>query len=99
MSNAADFASTDRPTAKRIRALLEQQEYRCALTGLPLEPDDANLDHTVPIASGGKHEMGNVQVVHKVINRMKSTLPQEEFIQWCRLVVKHCGSNETRSLE
>ena len=83
-----DFKSTDRPTAKRIRRLVEMQDHKCALTGIPLAPDDANLDHIVPIASGGKHQMGNVQVVHKTINHMKSTVPQEEFIEWCRRVVE-----------
>jgi len=32
--------------------------------------------------------MGNVQVVHKTINHMKSTVPQKEFIEWCRRVVE-----------
>ena len=83
-----DFKPSDRPTAKRIRRLVEQQNERCALTGIQLTPDDANLDHIIPIASGGKHEMSNVQVVHKTINRMKGTLPQGEFIEWCGRVVK-----------
>jgi 5-methylcytosine-specific restriction endonuclease McrA len=84
-----DFGPRDRPTAKRIRRLVEMQDFRCAVTGLKLEPEDANLDHIVPIAAGGKHVMGNVQIVHKVINQMKSTLPQDEFLEWCRRVVAH----------
>ncbi len=89
-----DFKSTDRPTAKRIRRLVEMQDYRCALTGIPLAPDDANLDHIVPIAAGGKHQMNNVQVVHKTINQMKSTLAQDEFVEWCRHVVEHADRND-----
>jgi 5-methylcytosine-specific restriction endonuclease McrA len=88
-----DFDEYDRPTAKRIRRLVELQGFRCAMTGLKLTPEDANLDHIVPIAAGGKHVMGNVQVVHKVINQMKSTLPKEEFIEWCRRVVAHADSS------
>lgn len=65
-----DFELNDRPTAKRIRRLLELQEFRCAMTGIELTPDDANLDRIVAIAAGGIHVMGNVQVVHKVINQM-----------------------------
>ena len=86
------FDHNDRPTAKRIRRLVELQGFRCAMTGLELTPEDANLDHIVPIASGGKHMMGNVQVVHRVINQMKSTLPKEAFIDWCRRVVTHADS-------
>lgn len=32
---------------------------------------------------------GNVQWVHKQINRIKLELPQEEFIDWCKLVAKY----------
>lgn len=92
-----DFDANDRPTAKRIRRLIEMQGFRCAMTGGELTPEDANLDHIVPIAAGGKHVMGNVQVVHKVINQMKSTLAQDEFIEWCRLVVAHADNTESAS--
>lgn len=84
-----EFTTSDRPTAKRIRRLIEKQGFRCAMTGLELSPEDANLDHIVPIAAGGEHVMGNVQVVHKVINQMKSTLQKDEFIEWCRRVVAY----------
>ncbi|NQT11204.1 MAG: HNH endonuclease [Planctomycetes bacterium] len=90
-----DFDPTDRPTAKRIRRLVELQGFRCAMTGMELSPEDANLDHIVPIAAGGKHVMGNVQVVHKVINQMKSTLPKNEFIEWCRRVVVYADNTES----
>lgn len=92
--NGEDFEATDRPTAKRIRRLVEIQQERCALSGIKLATEDANLDHIVPIASGGLHQMGNVQIVHKLINQMKSTLPQDVFVNWCRLVVKFVDSNE-----
>ena len=90
-----DFDPNDRPTAKRIRRLVELQGFRCAMTGMELTPEEANLDHIVPIAAGGKHVMGNVQVVHKAINQMKSTLPREEFIEWCRRVVAHAEDIES----
>jgi 5-methylcytosine-specific restriction endonuclease McrA len=59
------------------------------LTGIELAPEDANLDHIVPIARGGMHEMGNVQIVHRAINHMKSTLTPDEFLHWCRQVVAY----------
>jgi hypothetical protein len=90
-----DFNPNDRPTAKRIRRMVEMQDFRCAMTDLELTPDDANLDHVVPIAAGGNHVMGNVQVVHKVINQMKSTLPKNEFIEWCRRVVTYADNRRT----
>lgn len=91
MIKSDDFQPTDRPTAKKIRRLLEMQKYSCAVTGIELTPEDANLDHIVPIARGGTHVMGNVQVVHRAINHMKSTLTPDEFLQWCRKVVDHAN--------
>ena len=81
-----DFLPTDRPTAKRIRRLVELQDFKCSMTGLSLEPEDANLDHIVPVAAGGEHVMANVQVVHRIVNQMKSTLPADTFVDWCRKV-------------
>ena len=89
MLKGQKYNEGDRPTAKRIRQLIEDQVFRCAMTGLELAPEDADLDHIVPVAAGGEHVMGNVQVVHKVINQMKSTLPKNDFIHWCRQVVEH----------
>ena len=62
------------------------------MTGIPLEPEDANLDHIVPIAAGGDHVMSNVQVVHWVVNQMKSTLPADTFVDWCRKIVAFSDS-------
>ena len=93
MLKGQQYNDTDRPTAKRIRQLIEDQQYRCAMTAIELSPDDANLDHIVPISAGGEHVMGNVQVVHRVINQMKSTLPKDDFINWCRKIVLHAEQN------
>ncbi len=90
-----DFELNDRPTAKKVRRLVEIQNFCCAMTGLELNPEDANLDHIVPIVAGGEHVMGNVQVVHKVINQMKSTLPKDEFVEWCRQVVAYSGRSKS----
>lgn len=69
--------------------LIEKQEYRCALSGMPLTPDIASLDHIVPVSKGGKHEVGNVAWVHEEINRMKGTLSKDEFLAMCLKVVEH----------
>lgn len=74
-----------------VLRLLEWQRYRCALTGRPLEPQTASLDHIVPVRCGGQHRIENVQVLHKQVNRAKGTLTNEEFIQLCREVVEHVG--------
>lgn len=67
--------------------ILEKQEYKCALTGRPLTPDDAALDHIIPVSRGGPvKELSNLQVVHKIVNAAKNTMSNEEFISLCREV-------------
>jgi hypothetical protein len=41
------------------------------------------------IDSSQGYVSGNVQWVHTIINFMKTSLPQREFIRWCRLVTDH----------
>jgi hypothetical protein len=74
-------------TVHGILHVIEQQDYRCALTGMLLEPEDAALDHKTPISRGGKHTLDNIQVLNRDVNRAKSTLNNDEFIALCRQVV------------
>ncbi len=67
-----------------IREMLERQNFRCALTGKPLTPETAEVDHILPVSRGGTHTIDNLQILHKSINRSKSTLDNEEFISMCR---------------
>lgn len=67
--------------------LAEAAEEKCALTGLPITPETAEVDHIIPVQKGGKHVLENLQVVHKTLNRMKSNLTQQEFDNICVLRV------------
>lgn len=71
-----------------VLRLLEHQQYRCALTGRPLTPDTASLDHIIPVRCGGEHLIENAQVLHRDVNRAKATLTNDEFVQLCREVVE-----------
>lgn len=75
-------------TSRGVLELVERQEYRCALTGRRLEPTTASLDHVVPLSRGGRHEMENAQVLHKMVNRAKGAMTNEEFIEMCFEVVQ-----------
>lgn len=74
-----------------VLRLLERQNYRCALTGRPLTPELASLDHIVPVRCGGMHQIENAQVLHRNVNRAKTTMNNEEFIALCREVVEHAA--------
>jgi 5-methylcytosine-specific restriction endonuclease McrA len=69
-----------------ITRILDAQSYRCALTGRHLQPEDASLDHIVPVSRGGPHLLENVQVLHTAVNRAKGALTTAEFIALCREV-------------
>ena len=70
--------------------LYEQQDGKCALTGLQInfgekttDRSDASLDR---IDSNHGYVVGNLQWVHKDIQKMKMELPRERFIELCKLV-------------
>jgi 5-methylcytosine-specific restriction endonuclease McrA len=73
-------------TRQEIRDLITRQNYRCALSGVELTPDNAEIDHVIAVKNGGSHDVSNLQVLHVVVNRMKGTISNDEFIRWCRLV-------------
>jgi hypothetical protein len=77
---------TGKINVKNVMQLLEHQHYRCALTNRILSPEDASLDHIVPVREGGEHVIENTQVLHRDVNRAKSILSNNEFIQMCREV-------------
>lgn len=79
-------------TKQELLLLLEQQDFKCALSGLPiiiaLGGEDqmrgkttASVDRIDPSLGYVK---GNIQWVHKDINRIKWVLNQDEFIQICK---------------
>jgi hypothetical protein len=76
-------------------ALLEKQEYRCALTGVPLTcllkrgektNTNASLDRIRP--EKGYHP-SNVQIVCVAVNRLRVDMSVKEFRSWCKKVVDH----------
>ena len=84
--------------------LFLRQNRRCALTGKLLtfqsrsaiRNGTASLDR---IESDKDYELGNVQWVHKAINRMKGSLLQQEFVELCAAVKDHCCSAESGMIQ
>jgi 5-methylcytosine-specific restriction endonuclease McrA len=79
-------------THEGLRGILIQQGYRCALSGVVISPDNAELDHMTPLSKGGLHTIDNVQIVHPVVNALKGQMTDEEFTGWARLIASN--SNE-----
>lgn len=73
-------------TPEYLWHIWEEQEGRCAYTRLPLEHGvDASLDRR---DNAYGYVQGNVQWVHRDINRMKSDLRENHFISLCQLVAR-----------
>lgn len=100
------FSRTRCRTAKRIEItvehlleLLEEQNGKCALSGIPLtcilekgkkHKTNASLDRIQP---GGPYIKDNVQLVCSALNSWRSDTELEEFIWWCKQVAeKHNGT-------
>lgn len=76
-------------TDEYLQKLLEQQEFKCALSGYPIEFSHKSIKHTASldrIDNSKGYVIGNVQWVHKNINIMKHIFSNNEFIQLCKVV-------------
>ena len=55
------------------KMLYESSDKKCAICGnLILNIDDCEIDHIIPFAKGGKTELSNAEIVHRICNREKS---------------------------
>jgi len=75
-------------TIDDIWNLFIAQEEKCALTKLPItiasdSSQTASLDR---IDSSKGYVKGNIQWVHKDINKMKNILSNSKFIEYCKLI-------------
>lgn len=66
--------------------LVKKQEFRCALSGELLTPQNSELDHINPRSKGGTDAIENLQWLTKKVNRMKGSMTQKEFIETCRRI-------------
>jgi len=73
--------------SQRLYERLVANGFRCELTGIELKPDTMTFDHVIPVSMGGSDDISNIQIVHKIANRMKGTMSVDEFVMWCRMVV------------
>ena len=86
-----ELRMTDAELDKRIRALLELQGDRCAITGIPFQFQGAHDDHNMlpsmdRIDSDGHYESSNVQLVCRFINFWKQAADDGEFRRLIMLV-------------
>ena len=90
-------------TIKDIWDLFIEQDRKCALSGVKLgfattrktaQLQTASLDR---IDASKGYIKGNVQWIHKHLNAMKWKLTDEDFIGWCREVVKYQDQKDSQT--
>lgn len=65
-----------------VRSLASMQRHRCAGCGAALNMESKNgynLDHRVPIASGGSNDRANLQLLCPLCNRQKAAKPEHDW--------------------
>jgi 5-methylcytosine-specific restriction endonuclease McrA len=72
---------------KSLLKMLQDQQYRCALTGEELTPATASLDHKIPLSQGGTSDLDNLEIILLQVNAAKGSMTRDEFIALCRKVV------------
>jgi hypothetical protein len=79
-------------TIEDLQAQWERQKGVCALTGVALLMASKSSERTASvdrIDSKRGYCVGNVQFVHKHINKMKNNLDEEYFVEMCKRVAWH----------
>lgn len=65
-----------------IKLCMESCDYKCELTGLPIECGDLAADHWYPKESGGESVQKNCVILNKVLNEKKNNKePTEWFMK------------------
>lgn len=82
-------------TKEDLLELLEEQDGRCALTGVELTCKlekgvncrmNASIDR---IVAGGPYIKENCRLVCKVTNMMRLDMEDKELIYWCKRIIEH----------
>ena len=78
---------------KDLRSILDEQSYKCAITGDELTPENTAFDHRIPLSAGGSSEKDNLQAVLKRVNTSKGEMGMQEYVDLCAKIIKNIGSN------
>ena len=53
------------------QAVYARDKWKCGICGKKVKPEEASLDHIIPLAKGGEHSYRNVQLAHLKCNISK----------------------------
>ncbi len=77
-------------TTKFIREQLEKQDFKCFLSGLPLEAWNCEAEHFLPLGEkhSGDHSPGNIVFVRRELKSLKRECSIEEIVTICKAIIK-----------
>lgn len=83
-------------TIDYIWELLVSQNHKCALSGrdIIIAADSSQTASLDRIDSSKGYIVGNLQWLHKDVNRAKNVMPQTDFVKMCQNVVANLKNNE-----
>ncbi len=80
-----------------LKDLWEKQKGFCAYSGVPMTWDDSNRYTTVSIDridSSKGYVRGNIAFCCFIVNIMKTDMPVEHFLWWCRNISTKLGGTD-----
>ena len=88
-ANARKREGSDKLTKSNIETLAQQQNFKCALTGIVFSPQDKwwkpSLDR---IDNNLGYTVNNVRLVGWIVNHCRGNLTDEEFVDMCNKVTE-----------
>lgn len=89
-ANYRDKKGSDVVTEKMLKKIYDKQDGKCALTGMVFSKDNSFYKISIDrIDSNKPYIKSNIQLVLYIVNKMKSELDQNEFINICKYISKH----------
>lgn len=70
-------------TSADLEGLMNGQAWHCILCNLHLEGNAWEIDHVIPVKSGGKTVIENLQILCSKCNKGKWTMSVEDYIAHC----------------
>ena len=74
-----------------IEAKWKAGSRKCILCGKPIDPDlparhpmSRTIEHLIPIARGGRHDLDNIDFAHHACNASKQDKTVEEYRDWLK---------------
>jgi len=85
-------------TAKQRQAVWDDWQGLCACCSEPIGDEPWDIDHTIPIALGGRHELGNWQPLIRSHHRDKSKADVKAIAKVNRLLKQGTVENKSRKI-